>query len=446
MQSTPFRGLGHFRRDKTKHKQWADWRKWPKLSIAADQGSDGMAVSWWGRAKGFNWEWWWDFSHGAWGDTKKPMKDAGLFSLFLLWLVTFNLPHGPWNDDMRYCELQGAWTTCVTHFNARTFVLFEESVASITKSLLRAGVDIDTSGDVDEQVWDLVKTNNPLNKKGHKCNLNRFFEGTGVMRDAMPAIKMKQFQYEFLGLETGVVATKKMVKFMAAPVEGDDAAEGKASTDQHIVSISDKAIRGCAHNALAIAIGTMSDPLNESLLRMMLAVILPVESWHRFQSHKLRNSQDSVDWVVAQLGGAFMKHVCDVVNTLSDIAILEDCSFYIPSVTAKVGAPEMEVDPGCNDDNTLADYFGDFVLSSVSNRQQRSLWLIRGWPARMSLVLGTKTQGEATLLAFQEDLDSFRAMDALPHKSSAEALLLRRSVFQSVPVQQYVEVTQRRAV
>ena len=64
----------------------------------------------------------------------------------------------------------------------------------------------------------------------------------------------------------------------------------------------------------------------------------------------------------------------------------------------------------------------------------------------MSLVLGTKTQGEATLLAFQEDLDSFRAVDALPHKSSAEELVLRRSVYQSVPVQQYVEVTQRRAV
>lgn len=59
---------------------WTDamWHSWPHLSIAMDQGPDGVAAVWWLQAQGANISCWPDPSHGAWADTKQAVRDCKL--------------------------------------------------------------------------------------------------------------------------------------------------------------------------------------------------------------------------------------------------------------------------------------------------------------------------------------------------------------------------------
>jgi hypothetical protein len=391
--------------------------------------------------RGFNIEFSWDFSHGCWGDTKQSLKDSGLFPLFLLWLVTFNVPHGPWNDDARFVELKASWEMCMANFDAKTCVLFQEQASRLGKILKRSGHDFDSSEDMDTQLWEIVKAESPLLRKGHRSNLNRFFEGTGAMRAGLKTLPIKQFQFEFLGVESGVVSTKKMVKFLQAPLEEDDAAAGKATTDPNKACISDKAIRGCAHNALAISIATMSDVMNQLLLTMILSVTFYVEEWYRYQNFKLRSVVEVREWVLDQLDGGFMRHLVDTFGTLSSPGVLEECCFAMPA-RKKIMKKTVtnDADAEYSVDNILADYMGRLVLNTVSNRIVRTYWFLRGWPSRMSLVAGSNAVALQTLLKFKNDLDAFRGLQAIAEKDSSQVLIDKRSVFHHLPVEQYVQV------
>jgi hypothetical protein len=110
--STPFVGLAAFRFQENRD-PWLDWRRWPWLSIGMDLGADGVAALFGAQYLfSLNVEGFPDPSHGANNDVVNAITQLGLKSLWLLGLVSWNLPWGPYEEEHRFNQLR----ECLTSF------------------------------------------------------------------------------------------------------------------------------------------------------------------------------------------------------------------------------------------------------------------------------------------------------------------------------------------
>jgi len=122
-------------------------------------------------------------------------------------MVVWNLPHGPYNDDVRFSQISEAWDECRRHFNPKTSVLFQGHAVDMLEDMSgMPGFSADTEGDADAALWAAMVEDPPLRKKGYKCNLNRFFGGTQVAREDLHKWTMRLFQYEYAALECGMLS------------------------------------------------------------------------------------------------------------------------------------------------------------------------------------------------------------------------------------------------
>lgn len=445
-QCLPLEGLSGFQLSKQRAGLWAGWRSWPHLSIAMDQGSDAVAATWYLHHLGANITAWPDWSHGSWNDTKNMLKESGLFPFWLLMMITFNMPHGPFNDDARHSQVTGAWDECRRHFTAQTCPLFLEHLPQILDDMGgQSALGGDPSAGLDEQVWQAMAEDPPMRRKGYKCNLNRFFGGTKTARELLPLWHMKLFQYEYTALECGMLATRKVEKIMVqqGALEPEDAPENeKPSTCSTRVTVDEKALRSCCQNSLVISVAMLGDGHHNVLVRMILAIAGPVEAWHSEQNSTLRSAGASASWLLVQLKGGFMNHIHQILEKLSKVAVLEHCKFELPGQDAPLHRDGDQADAHLMRllrEDDLADLMGDMAMSMASMRLQRCLWAVSGWPVRMAAILGDEGLAEATIMDFKLDYEAFEKLKRQEQKTAAMETLLHRSVFQQVSVQQYVE-------
>lgn len=92
-------GLGLYKR------KWSEehWASWPSLTLCLDQESCNTSIAhflWYSPYKA-NIDVVFDPSHGSWNDVRLASKDAQWFGWLLGMLLVWNLPHGPWQDDVR---------------------------------------------------------------------------------------------------------------------------------------------------------------------------------------------------------------------------------------------------------------------------------------------------------------------------------------------------------
>lgn len=79
------------------------------MSFAPDQGVDGVAAYYFPTRKLLaNADFTPHMSHGANNDAWLCLSEIGIKSQVLLWLVTFNIPCGPWASVARFQECRAA--------------------------------------------------------------------------------------------------------------------------------------------------------------------------------------------------------------------------------------------------------------------------------------------------------------------------------------------------
>ena len=94
---------------------------WPLLTVAPDQGLDGLAaLNFLKHHCGLNLRSFWDPNHGAWNDCKFVLKQLGLWCFMNLMALVFNLQHGPWDDNRWYEELKNAAHEVKNHLGPST--------------------------------------------------------------------------------------------------------------------------------------------------------------------------------------------------------------------------------------------------------------------------------------------------------------------------------------
>lgn len=100
---------------------------WPALSVACDQGSDGVcALTYMQRKKRLLAEEGWCGSHGSWRDFQKMIRDSGNHAFWMLLLLVMNVVHGPWGDAVRHKQATEAFSEMRQYFRPDSFPLYDE--------------------------------------------------------------------------------------------------------------------------------------------------------------------------------------------------------------------------------------------------------------------------------------------------------------------------------
>ena len=86
------------------------WHQWPLLSYAGDQGSkEFSAVQCMKYKLRLNLDEVPDAGHGVWNDCKKALRQSGHWSHTCLMMLSWNVRHGPWAEDVRMQEVVGCF-------------------------------------------------------------------------------------------------------------------------------------------------------------------------------------------------------------------------------------------------------------------------------------------------------------------------------------------------
>eukprot|EP00959_Pyramimonas_sp_CCMP1952_P031502 660891-Pyramimonas_sp.AAC.1 len=110
---------------------WGDWRAWPHMLGAMDQGPDNVCSSNWLLHIGVNLTRVWDWSHGVKCDFDDLLRTFKLSAFWKLMLVAVNVEHGPKDEEARYDQLKEAWKEMKTHFTSKTCAVFLDKVSGM---------------------------------------------------------------------------------------------------------------------------------------------------------------------------------------------------------------------------------------------------------------------------------------------------------------------------
>ena len=143
-------------------------------TLCLDQGSDGLCAGAFLRHLQANVTLVTDWSHGGQNDFYDALREGGLWPFCILMLVVFNCEHGPFDDDVRWAQLESAWREATTNYTATSLALFQDRLpAIIAENGGTSGVLFgEASDDVEAVLWSRMSSG--WRPKGHKTNLNRF--------------------------------------------------------------------------------------------------------------------------------------------------------------------------------------------------------------------------------------------------------------------------------
>lgn len=154
--------------------------EWPRLSISADQGTDGLgAYHYLTRCRNLNLDVVWDFSHGVNNDLWLFLDGVSLRGLALQFLVSFNTLHGPWAEDARFQQCMLLLRDMFRSGSPSDNPLFQ----SFLPNMLRdpSGARHASAEDPLASMWSALADEGPWDRKGSKIVKSRFM---GFVREA----------------------------------------------------------------------------------------------------------------------------------------------------------------------------------------------------------------------------------------------------------------------
>ena len=128
----------------------------------------------------------------TWG-WRSSEQDSG--AMFWSKMVSWNVPHGPWSEDVRYKEVVGAWTSFFKrHKKPATSPLFLELLPYMCWEQGLSTVD-GSGADKATLMWQRCNEFSPFEKKGCKSNMNRFLSYLGKGQEEAPLHSMRLLGY-----------------------------------------------------------------------------------------------------------------------------------------------------------------------------------------------------------------------------------------------------------
>ena len=127
-----------------------------------------------------------------------------------------------------------------------------------------------------------------------------------------------------------------------------------------------------------------------------MTMTLDWQLWHSNQNSLLRNVNESAKWMKEQLNGVFYKTIGDAMGHTAIQADLEYIGFRLDFSEERDGQTSPE-HPEVAGENELACSMGRLGLALVGHRLRRMAWMLRGWPANASRMLGNTLRSAPSL-------------------------------------------------
>lgn len=399
-------GMDHFQAPDIGSEAYLRPEAWPHLSLAMDQGSDNVALTFFLRyAQKVNCEVWWDISHGVWRDVDLTVGEVGLRPFVRLATIGLNLGHGPWEDGSRYWQLvQGMqeYFSIADHQDP----LFQ---AMLPKLISDLGVDdAGASEDIEVQVWGQLQQLWQQRTKGEKVALCRFAKFTDVAEQKDPLFHMTLLGALYVGLQEDMfdASTFQLAidkKALTAPGSGEGSSSSVRRGNDCV-----NALRAACKNNLHTMVLVWSDPLTQPRLRVMFRFTRHVRAWYGDQSHRLRSCEAAAEWVVAQVGGLLAEPLNQTLMCLSDASDLEFVGLSVSELGKFAGKGMSEV--FLHGQGQIAQLVGGWSMRLVANRIKRMLWFTEGWAGRQALLIASEeADRRQACRRFEEQHKAFEA-------------------------------------
>lgn len=384
-------GLTHFCTPQTSQ----HWASWPLLSLNFDQESVNVCSAHYiqyhlrGHVDIV-----YDMSHSAWNSVKAAVRASGYMGLMLSMLLVFNIPHGPWADDLRSSQVQQMLQDMCRQPWSKVLPLLEQRAIDVLSESRQ--MHLLTEDNTLESVWALFCHEGPFERKGSKVNLNRFMSTIIEGRAQLPVWTMRRVCYETIALEMDMLGSAKLQKLMvrepAASECGPSAGhEAPAATSSRRIGGIDKEVRKSCDNAVITACYILGMPNSWRRLSIFIECTSLVERWHSAQAKAVRSTSDASLWVVEQVGGQLMDAMVRLWAPLCLPVFVQRQGFWSPGS----GAPVPNEVTATMEDQLAQE---SFVLTTNLLRQRlvRTLDMALGWPLLGMLASGSLT---ATLMA-----------------------------------------------
>lgn len=413
---------------------------WRRLCLTVDQESSGVcAAQFLERVCSLNIEKWWDFSHSNWRDIIASTK--AIWPHALVALMSCNVPHGPWADDMRHSQCKTAMTELfrTTMPGQNPLFLF------VQDQLIVEGQRQDILGlpDPDMELWRRCEAYAPWNNKVHKCVVNHFMGMRRRDKEETHVWTWRSLAYQFASLECGFY---KGSRFERVVIKGgeEEAAPG-ARTSSKRLTATDRAARSSCQNALVAASLFYAAPENCVKQKIFWMAAEPLDRWHGEQAKQTRSSCETRDFLVGFVSGGFLDVVADVFRVGRSIDNLATIGFTLP-VKRFSGDPSAEKLEGLRvvREDSWASELGRFCSALVGHKLRRMAYLLRGWPARSAGTLAEGAEVAKVLGELRKDVRAFSKLVDNKHLPGVKAVA-ERSVFNLVSTQQLVGICERGA-
>ena len=204
-------GIKDFIYDGSKH-EWsnANYMSWPTLTLASDQGSDGMS-----GAHGLLYllraslTIIWDPWHGAAWDFEAAAKACGLWPLVLAFLIVVNLPQGPDKDEgLRWEQLNQSTTKYFKKFRAATGSLFQKHAPAMLEQFGQRVPPPESDQTNTDALWSYLEDLLAADTKGSAIDLCRFLAFPRGLGELMATWSWRQMRCEILALDAGMLDSK----------------------------------------------------------------------------------------------------------------------------------------------------------------------------------------------------------------------------------------------
>lgn len=377
---------------------------WPRLCLALDQESSGICGSGFLlRHEHLNIEQWWDWSHSCWCDIICSLKSTGSWAHTLLALVSYNVPFGPWADDMRFAQVRSSMEHLFRTEDPASCPLF----VHLQKALIREGnhYDIMQHDWPQMELWRRCEQFSPWNSKGDKVVMNRFMGMRRRAKEETACWTMRSLAYQVCALECGFLKGGGFAKLVLGK-NAADAAEPGGSTSSKRLQGYDKALRGACCNRLVVATLFYADPENLTRQRIFWVATEVLDNWFGEQSKSTRSTIDTRLFLTNELGGGFINMIGKLLGTCHSLEALFQVGLTIPHKILHGKPADDDLD--LVQQNGWADELCSLVISLAGHRLKRMAYCTRSWPQRSAAMLKDGARGQATLDELRQDASAKR--------------------------------------
>lgn len=411
---------------------------WPRLSLASDQGPDVCcAVNYLLRARTANVDWYPDDSHGVKNDMKATLRESGLWRWSLLMMAAMNAPHSPFWENMRFQQIRESIREVLGTLDMTEDKLFMNLLPAFLRDRKdECGASVDG---VESALWVDLKESDVFRNLGRRVSMMRFMDFPMRCAEMDP-----EWHFRLYGMLTTLLLSGDMDSVSAAQFSLKMQSAMRTHTEdgeRKTIKQGDREMqvaKDFTTNQLHLACLMFADSTNQRLCRAVIAATTPALDWWSEASRKCRSTEESLQWLLNQAGGAFWTMLTRIVEALEDEDNLEYIGFS-RTLEKDPGAAAVQVDI----EDGMAQRFADLCLKWVGCRMKRMMHLTRGYPTRFVLLLGSEQQQQDIVAEFRSDYDRYMKIKAMP-KSKCAKIMKARSLFEIAPVQQYSEALRLR--